>query len=98
MKLFLQWANNEEMKKKFKYPTQFCFGGFINQIGSPHYIERYLLDGDVIDVLGLLFGIDVSLTDLMEDGGIVTAVFGPEITNEEIQNRILITQSHASLT
>ena len=37
MNLFLQWANSEDIKKKFKYLTQFVFGGFINCIEKPHY-------------------------------------------------------------
>ena len=37
------------------YKNRFIFGGYANSINDPDYLSKHFLDGDVTDILGLLY-------------------------------------------
>ena len=80
---FCKWINSEEMQKRFTYKRNFCFGGFVNSFESPGYIGNYLLEGDAISLLKEMYE-DVSLSDLAEDMVIPRAMFGAELSRDEV--------------
>ena len=58
-------------------------GGFVNSFESPGYIGNYLFEGDAISLLKEMYE-DVSLSDLAEDMEIPRAMFGAELSRDEV--------------
>ena len=73
------------------YKKRFIFGGYVNSIIDPDYLAKHFLDGDVTDILGLLYD-DTSIAELMTDPHIPVASFGSHITSEAIEDRILLNE------
>ena len=86
--LFVKWINGKEMQNRFQFKRKFCFGGFINSFESPGHLGKYILDGDALSLLKDMYD-DVSLEDLAENLDIPRAMFGEELTGEEIMEILM---------
>ena len=86
---FIAWTNSHTIQQRFKFPPTFVFGGYINAIEDPHHLAQHLLDGDVQNILSLLYEGE-EMRALMADDNIRSSCFGDNATYEEVATRILM--------